>query len=104
MATKKLSENDVKKLITDLSSQGLTSEKIGLVLRDKYGIKSLKKDYGFKISSVTGSNDSELMNLRKKFEALRNHFEKNKHDQSAKRRLITTAARIKRLEKYFASS
>jgi len=101
MALKKLDEKEVKKIIVDLDTQGLTSEKIGLVLKSKHGVKSLKKDYGFSISSITGKNDAERVNVKSKFDVLKKHFDSNKHDQPSKRKLITTAARIKKLDQYF---
>jgi len=100
MVSKKLSKPEVEKIIKDLYSEGVTSEKIGLVLRDKYGIKKFREEFGMKVTEILGVNDADVRNVRRKMEKLQVHFEKNKHDQSAKRRLIKTAAQVKKVGKY----
>jgi len=47
----KYTEEEVKAIIHKLSNQGLTAEKIGLYLRDQYGIPTIKL-YGIKIKDV----------------------------------------------------
>jgi ribosomal protein S15P/S13E len=102
MVTKKLTKKDAEKVVTDLYNSGLTSEKIGLALKKDHGIKNFKDEFGLRISQVTGKNDSDLKNIQKKLSALKNHFDKNKHDQSAKRRMIKTAAQLKTLNEYLS--
>ena len=47
----KYTEEEVKAIIQKLAGQGLTSEKIGLILRDQYGIPKVKI-YKIKIKDV----------------------------------------------------
>ena len=47
----KYTEDEVKAIILKLAKQGLTSEKIGLVLRDQYGIPNASL-YGIKIKKI----------------------------------------------------
>ena len=64
------SEDEVESLIIKLSKEGMQSEKIGLVLRDTYGIPSSKLLVG-KIKRVLSSKGitqepADLLNLEKK--------------------------------------
>jgi small subunit ribosomal protein S15 len=100
----KRSKEEVEALIIKLAKQGLTAEKIGLVLRDSYGTPSVRLVTD-KISRVIAKNmaytPSDLLNLEKKAERLRKTIEKNKQDKVAKRSLQITEAKIKKLKKYY---
>ena len=104
MTNKKLTKKEVEKVILDLSNEGMTSEKIGLTLKDKHGIKNFREEYGMKITQITGKNDADIKNVRKRLEKLQKHFTKNKKDQPAKRKLIKTSAHIKKIEKYLLTN
>ena len=99
----KFSEKDVEAIILKLAKQGLTSEKIGLELRDSYGIPTTKM-LGKKISKILKENnlyeDATLRNLEKKQEKLKKHLEKNKQDKRTIRSLTIISARIAKLKKY----
>ncbi len=102
----KLSEKEVEELVVKLAKEGMDSAKIGLVLRDSYGIPSVKTITGKKIQKIlqeSGVNvqSLELAAFRKKAKTLGKHFEKNKKDMTAKRGLQLTDAKIRRLEKYY---
>ena len=47
----KYNESEVKAIILKLADQGFTSEKIGLILRDQYGIPKTSI-YNFKVGQV----------------------------------------------------
>ncbi len=103
MVTKKLSKKEMEKVVLDLYNDGLTSEKIGLVLRDKHGVKNFREEFGLKISEVIGKNDADQKNISRNLDNLRRHFDTNKKDQPAKRRLIKTAAHLKTIQEYMTT-
>ena len=103
MVNKKLTKKEVEKIVLDLYNEGVTSEKIGLVLRDKHGIKNFREEFGLKISEVLGKNDADQKNIQKNLDNLRRHFDTNKKDQPAKRRLIKTAAHLKTIQEYLVT-
>jgi small subunit ribosomal protein S15 len=96
-------EEEVKAIILKLSEKGLTAEKIGLVLRDQYGIPKVKI-YNLKISKVLKEKDKytdpDTKNLNKKLEKVIAHYKKNKQDKRAERSLIITKSKSKKREDY----
>ncbi len=104
----KYTEQEVKEIILKLIEKQpeLTSEKIGLVLRDNYGIPAIRI-YGFKISDVLkekGKYESpDIKNLKVKAEKLEKHLAKNKQDKKTGRSLIITRAKLKKANDYAAS-
>lgn len=99
----KYTDKEVKAIILKLAEKGLTSEKIGLVLRDQYGIPKTKL-YKIKIGKVLKENkkyqDSTYKNLNIKLEKIIKHFEKNKQDKKSERALIITKAKFKKIKDY----
>ncbi|MBS3081186.1 hypothetical protein J4221_06970 [Candidatus Pacearchaeota archaeon] len=97
----KYSEEEVMNLILKLSEKGFTSEKIGLVLRDQYGIPRVKL-FGFKIKDVLKDKFKEptIINVEKKVVKLEAHVGKHKKDKKADRSLIITKAKLKKRENY----
>lgn len=95
------SEKDIEAIIVKLAKQGLTSEKIGLALRDIYGVPKAKF-LGKKISKILkGHNlykNADLENLEKKLNLIKAHLEKNKQDKSVGRALTIISARIKKIK------
>lgn len=101
----KLTEKDLEELVVKLAKEGMDSAKIGLTLRDNYGIPSVRIITGKKIEKILKENNIEvqpleLTALRKKAKTLGKHFEKNKGDKTAKRGLQLTEAKIRKLEHY----
>jgi ribosomal protein S15P/S13E len=99
----KSSDEDIKAIIVKLSKQGLTPEKIGLQLRDTYGIPTTRLT-GKKLGQILKENnlyaDSTLSNLEKKEKQIAAHLGKNKQDQRAHRSLMIIRARISKYQKY----
>ena len=99
----KYNEKDIEAVILKLGKQEMTSEKIGLVLRDSYGIPS-SRILGKKIGKILKENNlyknADLENLKSKLEKIKKHLEKNKQDQRAKRALTIISARIRKVEQY----
>jgi small subunit ribosomal protein S15 len=98
---------EVEKLIVKYRKMDKSSSEIGSILRDAYGIHSVKCITNKKISMILEENDlgkelpEDLLNLIKKMIAIKQHKEKNNHDQVAKRGLELTNSKIRRLVKYY---
>jgi len=103
----KYTEQEVKDIILNIIKKNpdITSEKIGLILRDTYGIPKTKI-YGFKISQILKEaklyKEPNLTNLTKKEEKLKKHLEKNKQDKRTGRSFIITRAKLKKTKEYLA--
>lgn len=86
---------DIKKQIIELAKQGMTSEKIGLVLRDQHGIPKARV-IGIKIGKVLREAnvwvDSENEGRAKKIETSSKHAATHKHDYTSIRSLTRTKA------------
>lgn len=99
----KLSEEDLKAVVLKLAKQGLTSEKIGLALRDTYGIPTTKI-YNKKVGEILKENklykDPTLENMKKRQEKMKKHLEENKQDKKTQRALAMISAKISKLQKY----
>ena len=97
----KYSEEEVKQIILKLAESGLTAEKIGLTLRDQYGIPKVKL-YNLKIKEILKDKFKEptTLNLEKKLEKVIGHYKKNKQDKKAERSLIITKAKLKKRREY----
>ena len=101
----KRSKEEVESLVVKLAQQGISSEKIGLVLRDTYGIPSTKIIAG-KITHILTKNNlkqehADMANLKTNAEKLKLHMAKNKQDKVAKRSFQITQAKITTLGKYY---
>ncbi len=82
---------EIESLIIELHKKSNTPEKIGLILRDKYGIPKTKKLIGKRISKIIKEAKEEIVPEKKgvqgKIEKLEKHIKLNKHDYPAKRSL-----------------
>ncbi len=100
-------EKEVEKLVLKLKKKGMSPSKIGLKLRDQYGIPSVKAVTGKKITKILEENDEELeipedlRNLFEKYVSVVEHYEENKQDQTAKRGITQTKSKINRLVRYY---
>ena len=101
----KMKPEEITKKIIELGKQGIQPEKIGLILRDEYGIPKAKI-FGKKIGQTLRENKievkSEENNLSKKLDNLKKHFEQNKHDYPAKQSIIKTFSRLNKFKKLSA--
>jgi len=101
---------EVEMLIVKLSKEGKSPSEIGMHLRDQYGVPDVKAMLGKTISNVLKDKEllpevpEDLMNLLKKEVFLRKHLEGNHKDEGAKRGLILTQSKTKRLVKYYRST
>lgn len=100
------SPEEVEKLVIKFRKQGLQTAKIGLLLRDQFGIPSVKDVTGKSILKILDENDlkpkipEDFFNLLKRAVNLRRHLERNKRDKHSKRGLELLESKIRRLAKY----
>jgi len=103
-------KDEVERLILKLANEGNSSANIGLILRDQFGIPSVKTITGKTVSKIMRENKiypkypEDLFNLLKQAVNLRSHLEKNKRDYTSKRGLELLESKIRRLGKYYVKS
>jgi len=79
---------ELEEIVVELAKKGESPAKIGLVLRDKYGIPKAKL-LGKRVmqilseAKITFKDQKDMAS--EKLDKLKSHIEKNKHDESAKR-------------------
>ena len=100
----------IEKVIVDLSKEGVSSARIGLVLRDRYGVPDVKLATGKRIGQIVkekgleGQIPEDLKNLIVKALGLRKHLAENKKDLHNKRQMQLAESKIRRLVRYYVSS
>ena len=98
---------EVEKLIANKYQKGTTKSQIGMILRDQYGIPSVKdltKRNINKILKERGVKEElpeDLIALYKKAVKLHIHLEKAKKDKHSIRSRVVLENRIKRLINYY---
>jgi len=103
----KYSPIEVEQIIVKLAKQENTASKIGMILRDSYGIPSVKDLLGKSINDVLKEKKlvhnlpEDLMALIQRHIAVIKHAELNKHDMVAKRGVTLVESKIKRLANYY---
>jgi small subunit ribosomal protein S15 len=102
-----LKKKELELLIVKLAKEGHTSSKIGLLLRDSYGIPDVRSVIDKRIlellaeKNLTPKLPEDMTSLIRKSVLLRKHLELNKQDEAAKRGLLLIDSKIKRLAKYY---
>jgi len=100
-------EKEINLLIQKLAKQEKTASEMGIILRDTYGIPSVKIITNKKINQILKENKlspkipEDLTALIKKAIIIMKHMELNKHDQPSKRGLTLTESKVNGLAKYY---
>ena len=100
---------EVEDIVVKLANEGKSSAEIGLIIRDHYGIPSVKmltkkKIYQImKEKNLTAELPEDMFNLLKGAVKLSAHLDTSKHDRYSKRGLELTESKIRRLAKYYKS-
>jgi len=100
----------IEKVILDLRKEGASSAKIGLVLRDSYGVPDVKLALGKRIGEILREHKvateipEDLRDLMSKALGLRKHLAENKKDLHNKRQLQLIESKVRRLVKYYTGS
>ncbi|OYT31440.1 30S ribosomal protein S15 [Candidatus Woesearchaeota archaeon ex4484_78] len=98
---------EVELLVVKLAKQRIPPSQIGLILRDTYGIPSVKLICKKSILQILKEKNlapelpEDLVALMRKYVSVKKHFDENKHDFTAKRGLQLTESKIRRLVKYY---
>jgi small subunit ribosomal protein S15 len=102
-----LSAKEVEKKVIELGKEDKGPSMIGLILRDTYGVPSVKKLTGKSILQILKENKlntevpEDLSSLVEKANKLKKHLENNKKDLHNKRSLSLIESKIRRLTKYY---
>ncbi len=102
-----MSVEEIQKHVVELRNQGMSSSRIGIVLRDKYGIPDIMLAAKKKMTHILQDNGvapkvpEDLYNLIVKALNLREHLEDNRNDLHNRRALQLTESKIRRLVKYY---
>lgn len=106
----KLKKDEVVALVLKLAKKDNSTSKIGLILRDSYGVPDVKLITGKSISEILADNKlasevpEDIQNLIKRAVSVRKHLSANKKDVASKRGLQLIESKIRRLEKYYKRS
>jgi len=106
----KYKPKEVEILVVKYAKEGLTASKIGIHLRDQYGIPDVKlitkKTVGqiLKEKKLQKELPEDLVALLKRRLVIEAHLKENHKDMTAKRGLQLTASKILRLTKYYKST
>ena len=101
------SNEEIEELILKLRKEGNSTSKIGIILRDQYGIPDVKLITGMKITKILENHGQkleypeDLMNLIKKAVNIRDHLNENPKDLHTKRGLQIIESNIRRLVRYY---
>jgi small subunit ribosomal protein S15 len=102
-----VSASEAEDLIVKMAKDGYTSARIGLVLRDQYGIPDVKLLTGkcvteiMKEKGVASALPEDLSSLMRRAIALNVHVKMNKGDHANRRGLQLIESKIRRLEHYY---
>lgn len=105
-----ISKEELEKTVMKLHDTGISPSRIGLILRDQYGVPNAKLVMGKSITGFLKENNAladipeDLTNLMRKALRVRKHIRANKRDVHNKRALQLTENKIRRLVKYYHDS
>ena len=105
-----VSKEELEKTIMKLHDTGMAPSRIGLTLRDQYGVPNAKLVIGNSITGFLKDNNAlgdipeDLTNLMRKALHVRKHIKANKKDVHNKRALQLTENKIRRMVKYYHDS
>lgn len=104
------SDEEIEKFIVKFKREGKSASQIGVILRDQYGIPSVKEVTGKKITQILKENGQaeeypeDMMNLIRRAVNIRDHLNENPKDLHGKRGLTIIESRIRRLGRYYSNN
>ena len=95
-------KDEVEKIVQKLAKEGKSSSKIGIILRDQYGVPDARY-FGTRIGKILPKPDvpEDLYNLLTKAVTLHKHMGQNRKDSKGKHGLMLLESKIRRLGKYY---
>ncbi|MDL2246720.1 30S ribosomal protein S15 [Methanobrevibacter sp. OttesenSCG-928-K11] len=103
------SNEEIEEFILKFNKEGKSTSEIGIILRDQYGIPSVKEVTGEKITAILKKNEQygeypeDILNLIKRAVNIRDHLKENPKDLHSKRGLTIIESRIRRLGSYYVN-
>jgi small subunit ribosomal protein S15 len=96
-------KDEIENLIKKMEKEGKTASRIGIILRDQYGIPDVRS-LGMRISKLMEKKEipEDMYNLMKKAVNLHRHLQENKKDAKSKHGLELVESKIRRLGKYYS--
>ncbi|MCQ2056400.1 MAG: 30S ribosomal protein S15 [archaeon] len=101
------SATEIESTVVSLAKDGSNSAKIGLILRDQYGVPDIRLATGKTVTeimrkgSVAPALPEDLSSLMRRAINLNTHLKENHGDTSGRRGLSLIEAKIRRLERYY---
>lgn len=97
------SSKETTLLVEKLAKNGHSTSKIGIILRDNYGIPDVKAITGKKISKIINKQElpEELINQIKKIIAIKKHIDKNNKDNITKKTFQNANSKLQKIIKYY---
>jgi len=101
------SGEEIEEMVVKLAREGRSPSDIGRLMRDQYGVPSVKLCTGRSVTQILVEKGvkyrlpEDLTNLIKKAVAIEKHLSANPGDMSSKRGLQLTESKIRRLVKYY---
>ena len=98
---------EVEELVVKLAREGIPPSRIGIILRDQYGIPSVRQVTGKDMAEILReygvgpSVPEDLLNVIKSAVRLYGHLDRNPKDFTSKRALERIESRIHRMVKYY---
>lgn len=98
---------EAERLVLQLQDQGLTESRIGMVLRDRFGVPSVRMVSGKRMDGILKAHGKapslpeDLAALLVRAVSLHKHLEVYKNDIHNRRNLHRVEAKIQRLVKYY---
>lgn len=102
-----LDKNELTEQAVSLAKGGMNSAQVGTVLRDSYGVPSVRSVTGTRLTDLLASNGvtpdlpEDLQALLKRVVHLQRHLEGHPKDLSNQRGLALMESRIRRLARYY---
>ena len=103
-------KEQIVEIILKMVKEGVPEAKIGLMLRDKYAVPSIRAAFGMTLKAFLKKENAlpeypdDLLNLIKKAVRVRNHLKISKKDTHNKIKLLHVESKIHRLVKYYVRS
>ena len=100
-------KDEIESTIQQLATSGTSSSKIGMILRDRYGVPDVTLVTGKKIVTIMKEKNiiqkvpEDIHNIIISVLELNKHIIKNPKDVHNKRSLNNKISKIRRLEKYY---
>jgi small subunit ribosomal protein S15 len=102
-----LNKDEIEDIIIKMGKDGVTSARIGLLLRDQHAVPDVKLATGRTVGDILIENDlqptipDDLVALMRTAINLQTHLQENRKDLANKRNLQMVESKIRRIVKYY---